>query len=98
MFDENTLPRYQALADQCKFGVFGADCMGYGLLASGFTELIIEADLKPYDYMALVCVVEGAGGVITDWEGQPITLAHTKDQILASANAELHEQALLAIK
>ena len=97
MFDEETLPRYLALADQCKFNVFGADCMAYGLLASGFAELVIEADLKPYDFMALVCVVEGAGGVITDWQGQDITL-NTDDQILASANAELHQAALSTIK
>jgi len=97
MFDEKTLPRYQALAEQCKFKVFGADCMAYGLLASGFTELVIEADLKPYDFMALVCVVEGAGGVISDWQGKPITL-DTNDQILASANSDLHQAALSIVK
>jgi len=97
MFDAETQPRYQALADQCQFTVFGADCMGYGLVASGFAELVIEADLKPYDFMALVPVVEGAGGVISDWQGNAITL-DTADQILASANPSLHQVALAAIK
>lgn len=96
MFHEKTLMSYQVLADHCKFSVFGADCMGYGLLASGFTELVVEADLKPYDYMALVPVVEGAGGVISDWQGQLITL-DTDDQILASANSDLHKAALAVL-
>jgi len=97
MFTTETLPRYQALADQCKFTIFGADCMAYGLLASGFTDLVIEADLKPYDFMAVAPVIEGAGGVISDWSGEEITL-ETGDQILAAANAELHEMALLSIR
>ena len=44
------------------------DCYAYGLLAAGFLDLVVEASLKPYDYMPLVAIVEGAGGVITDWE------------------------------
>jgi len=71
--------------------------MAYGLLASGFTDLVIEADLKPYDFMAVAPVIEGAGGVISDWSGEEITL-ETGDQILAAANAELHEMALLSIR
>jgi len=96
MFDAETLARYHAVAEQCKYSIFGADCMAYGLLASGFTELIVEADLKPYDFMALVPVVEGAGGVITDWQGESVTL-DTSDQILASANSDIHQSALVAI-
>ncbi len=97
MFTSDTLPRYEAVANQCKFTIFGADCMAYGLVASGFTDLIIEADLKPYDFMAVAPVIEGAGGVISDWEGKPITLK-TGDKILASANPKLHQAALLAIR
>jgi len=96
MFTQETLKRYHALADQCKFTIFGADCMAYGLVASGFTDLIIEADLKPYDYMAATPVIEGAGGVITDWQGREITL-NTGDQILAAANPQLHKLALLSL-
>jgi len=97
MFDQTAMPRYQALANLSKFSVFGADCLGYGLLASGFTEIVVEASLKPYDYMALVPVVEGAGGCISDWEGKPVRL-DSGDQILASANIELHQKALDALR
>ena len=47
--------------------MYGCDCYAYGLLAAGLCDVVIEADLKPYDYMALVPVVKGAGGTITDW-------------------------------
>ena len=97
MFDQAAMPRYQTLADLSKFSVFGADCLGYGLLASGFTEIVVEASLKPYDYMALVPVVEGAGGCISDWEGKPVRL-NSGDQILASANDELHQKSLDALR
>lgn len=97
MFDAAATIRYQALVSECKFGVFGGDCMGYGLLASGFTEIVVEASLQPYDYMAVAPVVTGAGGVITDWEGQAITL-QTGDQILATANPVLHNKVLQQLR
>ena len=52
--------------------MYGGDCYAYGLLAAGFVDLVIEAGLKLYDYAALVPVVEGAGGVMTDWSGAPL--------------------------
>jgi len=97
MFDKAALPRYQVLADESKFSVFGADCLGYGLLASGFTEIVVEASLEPYDYMALVPVVEGAGGCISDWNGHPVRL-DSGDQIVATANVELHQKVLQSLR
>ena len=93
MFDEETLPRHRRLAESCQFRIWGGDCYSYGLLAAGFTDLVCEADLFPYDYLALVPVVEGAGGIITDWDGNRLTL-ESGDQVLASANRALHETAL----
>ena len=49
---------------------FGADCYAYGLLACGFIDLVLEASLKPYDFCAMVPIVEGAGGVATDWRAR----------------------------
>lgn len=96
MFDRAAMPAYQALSSQCKFSVFGADCLAYGLLASGFTEIVVEAALKPYDFMALVPVVEGAGGVISDWAGGPVRL-DSGDRVVATANIELHQKVLKAL-
>ena len=53
---------------QARVPLYGCDCYAYGLLAAGFCDLVVEADMKPYDYMALVPVVQGAGGAITNWK------------------------------
>ncbi len=52
--------------------LFGGDCYNYGLLASGHIDLVVEAGLKLYDFAALVPVVEGAGGMMCDWQGEPL--------------------------
>lgn len=48
--------------------LYGCDCYAYGLLSLGCADLVIEATMQPYDYLALVPVIEGAGGIITDWQ------------------------------
>ncbi len=53
-------------------------------------------NLHPYDYMALVPIIEGAGGVITDWEGRPLTLT-SEGKVIAAASAQLHAEALSAL-
>jgi histidinol phosphatase-like enzyme (inositol monophosphatase family) len=52
--------------------VYGGDCYNYGLVASGHIDIVIEAGLKLHDYAALVPVVEGAGGIMADWQGNPL--------------------------
>ena len=54
------------------YPVYGGDCYNYGLLASGHLDCVMEAGLKLHDYAALVPVVEGAGGVMSDWQGNPL--------------------------
>jgi inositol-phosphate phosphatase/L-galactose 1-phosphate phosphatase/histidinol-phosphatase len=66
----------------------GADCYAYAQLASGFVDLVVEGQLKPYDYCALVPVIEGAGGVITDWQGRPLGLA-SDGKVIASGDPTL---------
>jgi myo-inositol-1(or 4)-monophosphatase len=72
---------------------FGGDCYIYGLLASGHCDLALETGLQPYDYMALVPIVEGAGGCITDWQGNPLSI-HSDGRVLACATPKLHQAAL----
>ncbi len=78
--------------------LYGADCYAYAILASGFgAELVVEADLGLYDYCALVPVVEGAGGIMTDWMGRKLTLDNhelSKGRVVACANAYLHQEAI----
>jgi myo-inositol-1(or 4)-monophosphatase len=72
---------------------FGGDCYSYGLLASGHCDLVIESTLKPHDYLALVPVIEGAGGKVTDWEGNALGLT-SSDRIVAAATEALWKQAI----
>ena len=73
--------------------LFGGDCHNYGLLAAGQLDLVMEENLKPYDWAALVPVIEGAGGIITDWHGRPLTLG-SEGHVLAAGDVRVHAQAL----
>jgi histidinol phosphatase-like enzyme (inositol monophosphatase family) len=65
------LGRFQAVAARARRVTWGGDCYAYGLLALGQIDVIVECDLKPWDWAALLPVVEGAGGRLTDWQGRP---------------------------
>ena len=73
--------------------LFGGDCHNYGLLAAGQLDLVMEENLKPYDWAALVPVIEGAGGLITDWKGKSLTLA-SEGRVLAAGDARVHAEAM----
>ena len=81
------------VAAAAKLVRFGADCYAYGLLALGFIDLVIEASLKPYDFSAMVPIVEGAGGIATDWQGKPLTLA-SDGRVLVAGDPNAHREAL----
>jgi myo-inositol-1(or 4)-monophosphatase len=78
-----------------RFSRLGTDCYGYGLLARGFVDLIVEGDLERYDILPLVPIVEAAGGVVTDWEGNPPL---SGGNVVAAANPKLHAAALEVIR
>lgn len=93
MFAGTDAELFARLSQRAKLRRFGGDCYLYGLLSSGHCDIVLETGLQPYDYMALVPVVTGAGGCITDWQGNPLTLNST-GQVLACATPRLHEEAL----
>lgn len=74
-----------------KLSRYGGDCYAYCMLAAGHVDLVIEANLKPYDIVALIPIVEGAGGVITTWDGKP---AHHGGRIVAAGDKRVHAMAL----
>ena len=96
MFDAEGWRRYDALSRRAPFRRFGGDCYIYGLLASGHCDVIVEMGLKPYDYLAMVTVIEGAGGRISDWRGQPLGL-HSDGRVVAAASVPLWREALEAL-
>jgi len=85
-------PRYGRLRDAVGMVRHGADCYAAGLLASGHIDLFVEAKLQPYDYAALVPIIEEAGGVATDWAGRPLGLSGD-GTMLAAGSRELHDAA-----
>ncbi len=93
MFEAPDQEKFDKLRDGVQHTVWGGDCHSYGLLASGTLDLVVEATMKPYDFMALVPVVNGAGGKITDWEGNPLGF-ESDGRVLAAGDTRLHETAL----
>ncbi len=87
--DEAAWNRLRPLA---KLPRYGAHCYAYGLLALGFVDLVVEASLQPYDYCALVPVVTGAGGLMTDWQGRPLGLG-SDGRVIAAGDAACHAAA-----
>jgi len=69
------------------------DCYGYAMLVSGFVDLIVEAGMKPWDYCALRPVVEGAGGIVSDWDGRPLSLS-SDGRVAAAGDERCHAAAL----
>lgn len=74
MFQGKDAARFAALGAGTRMTQYGGDCYAYGLLASGFIDIVAEAQLKPYDFAALVPVIAGAGGAVADWSGRPMRL------------------------
>ena len=82
---------YDALADTVRLRRYSGDCYAYCMLAHGLLDLVVEAELKPYDIQALIPIVEAAGGRISDWRGGDAQLG---GQVLAAGDAALHARAL----
>lgn len=89
MFSE-TGPVYEAFETGNKMA-WGGDCYMYGLIAAGFMDIAIEASLSPYDFAALVPVIEHAGGKICDWDGNSLTLK-SEGQVVAMGDYALWDE------
>jgi myo-inositol-1(or 4)-monophosphatase len=89
-------PRWRALRAKVKRTSWGGDCYAYGLLALGQIDIIAECDMKPWDWAALVPVIEGAGGRVTDWQGAPLR-EDGDGTVLAVGDTALLEPAVAAL-
>ena len=92
-FQANEKDGVERLRKSTRWCVYGGSCMAYGRVADGSIDISIDGGLDPFDYCALVPVVNGAGGCMTDWQGRPLTLT-SGNLCLASANDTLHRQVL----
>ena len=93
MFSAAQFERFDALRAACGDLRYGADAYAYGLVALGTVGVVAEASMNPWDFMALIPVIEGAGGRVTDWAGEPLTL-ESDGTVLAAATPALHQAAL----
>lgn len=91
-FDEGgSWEKFSKIAKGSAFTIYGGDCYSYGQLATGFLDGVIEGRMSLHDYAALVPIVEGAGGKITDWQGRPLTIGTEKSTVMASGDEKLHD-------
>jgi inositol-phosphate phosphatase/L-galactose 1-phosphate phosphatase/histidinol-phosphatase len=91
LFDDGQLHAFEHLDGQVTSTVLGGDCYNYACLASGHLDMVVEAGLKLHDFAALVPVVEGAGGRMCDWQGDPLHAGSSGEVIAAGDPARIDD-------
>lgn len=91
LFTQTERGVFDAIEAETRLSRYGTDCYGYCMVAAGMADLVIETGLQAYDIVALVPIIEGAGGVVTTWSGGSPSEG---GQIVASGDPRLHEQIL----
>lgn len=91
LFLDRARETYDRLEAAVRLARYGTDCYAYAMVAAGQVDLVVETGLQPYDIVALVPIIEQAGGVITTWDGGP---AERAGDIVAAATPALHEAAM----
>ncbi|MEO1206686.1 MAG: histidinol-phosphatase [Pseudomonadota bacterium] len=93
--DADDAARFKDVSDIARAVRYGGDCYGYALLAMGGLDVVIEAGLQVYDIAALIPIIECAGGVITDWSGNPVG---DGGRVVASGSKALHAEVLAELQ
>ena len=91
LFKGEEAEAFARVEKEVRLSRYGCDCYAYCMLAAGHVDLVIESGLKPYDIVALIPIIEGAGGIVTSWDGGS---AAGGGRILAAGNKALHEAAM----
>lgn len=91
LFADDQLHAFEHLDGAVMSTVLGGDCYNYGCVASGWMDVVVEAGLKLHDFAALVPVVEGAGGRMCDWQGDPLHAASNGEVVAAGDPARVEE-------
>lgn len=93
MFAGSDEAAWTRLAGAVRMVRYGADCYAYGLLAAGFIDLVVEADLKVWDWAPMAPIIEGAGGLVTGWDGRPMRL-DGDGRVIAAGDRHAHRAAV----
>ena len=86
--------RYDTFESKVQLARYGTDCYAFAMLAAGCIDVVVDPGLKPYDIVALIPIIEQAGGIVTTFDGGP---AENGGDILAAATPQLHEAAMDAL-
>ena len=93
LFEGAGIESWQRAATEARHAVYGGDCYTYAQVAGGLVDAVVEAGLQTYDFAALAPVVEEAGGIVTDWQGKPLTLS-SDGTIVACGDERVHAELL----
>jgi histidinol phosphatase-like enzyme (inositol monophosphatase family) len=91
LFKPEERARFDAIEQEVRLSRFGGDCYAYCMVAAGYVDLVVEAGLDAYDIVPLIPIIEGAGGVVTNWQGES---AANGGRIVAAGDRRVHEAAL----
>ncbi|KAF3435743.1 hypothetical protein FNV43_RR22835 [Rhamnella rubrinervis] len=104
LFSGKAEEAFTRVRSKVKVPLYGCDCYAYALLASGYVDLVVESGLKPYDFLSLIPVIEGAGGTVTDWKGHELfweaspNSQATSFNVVAAGDKQIHQQALESLQ
>jgi histidinol phosphatase-like enzyme (inositol monophosphatase family) len=76
---------------------YSYDCYPHALVAAGHIDACVDLGLQPYDYLPLVPIIQAAGGIITDWQGQSLNM-DSDGRIVCAATPALHSDILALLK
>jgi myo-inositol-1(or 4)-monophosphatase len=91
LMSEEERALFQEVEKAARLSRYGGDCYAYCMVAAGHVDVVVEAGLKPHDVLPLIPIIEGAGGIVTDWNGGT---AVNGGRIIAAGDRRVHEQAL----
>ncbi len=93
MFDDQEWAKIKKIEEQSHISILGNDTISFALLAEGCLDLVIEKDLKPWDFCALIPIIEAAGGMVSDFSGAPLSLK-SDGSLIAAASKSLHKEVM----
>lgn len=92
-YDEVSVPALKRMQQATRLNIYGGSCMAYGQIASGRIDVGMDVQFDVFDYLALVPIITGAGGIITDWKGNPLDV-NSGDRFVAAGDQRTHAEAL----
>jgi myo-inositol-1(or 4)-monophosphatase len=94
-FSKRQRAAFETVCNAARMSYFGGDCYAYALVAMGFIDVMIEGRLAPWDVAALIPIIEGAGGIVTDWTGAPFANGAC---VIAAGDRRVHAEAVALLK